>query len=147
MRFKAEVDKELAISRGASGSKLSVCYFTKGSFDGPRLRGELLPGGGDWAAYENQDHLEIDVRGVLRTDDGALIYMKYRGLWRAVPGALPRVLAIGGEKLFKASEHYLRIAARFETDHPHYAWLNGIIAVGIGERTANGAGFDFYELE
>ena len=47
-----------------------------GSFEGPRLRGEVLPDGGDWLLTRRDGVLEQDVRTTLRTDDGAFIYVR-----------------------------------------------------------------------
>src|SRR5438094_10236179 len=52
-----------------------------GDFEGPRLRGTVLPGGSaDWLLLRADDVLEMDLRVTLRTDDGALIYMRSIGL-------------------------------------------------------------------
>ena len=51
-----------------------------GSFEGPRLRGEVLPDGGDWLLMRPDGVLEQDVRITLRTDDGAFIYVRYAGM-------------------------------------------------------------------
>lgn len=146
MRFQAHVQNELPIQRKPSGAKLSICYFLGGEFSGARLRGKLLPGGGDWAVYRHQDCLDIEVRGVLQTHDDALIYLRYDGLWRADEGVLPPVLAANGHERYLASQHYFRVFARFETDDARYSWLNGILALGIGSRAATGVSYDFYEV-
>ena len=51
-----------------------------GSFSGSRLRGVVLPGDADWVVMRPDGVLVLDVRITLRTDDGALIAMTYRGL-------------------------------------------------------------------
>jgi len=43
------------------------------SFEGPRLRGTVLPGGSaDWLLLRVDGVHELDLRATLRTDDGAL---------------------------------------------------------------------------
>jgi hypothetical protein len=44
------------------------------------------------------------------------------------------------------SEYYLRIAPFFETGAPAYAWLNTIVAVGVGERRPDGARYEVFEI-
>src|SRR5262249_3598600 len=44
-----------------------------GHFVGPRLRGIVLPGGGDWTLIGPDGLARLDVRITLRTDDDALI--------------------------------------------------------------------------
>src|SRR5262249_13019553 len=52
-----------------------------GIFEGPRLRGTVLPAGSaDWQLLRADGVLEMDLRATLRTDDGALISMRSLGL-------------------------------------------------------------------
>src|SRR5262249_55625012 len=51
-----------------------------GRFEGPRLRGKVLPGGGDWTLLRGDGVLELDLRVTLETDEGALIHMTSFGL-------------------------------------------------------------------
>src|SRR5947208_15229000 len=51
-----------------------------GRFEGPRLRGRVVPGGGDWTLLRTDGVLELDLRLTLETDDGALIHMTSFGL-------------------------------------------------------------------
>jgi Protein of unknown function (DUF3237) len=106
-----------------------------GDFEGPRLRGEVLPDGGDWALYRADGTLEVDVRLTLRTDDGALIYVRYEGVRRASPEVLAR---LGRGEPVDPAEYYFRTAPVFETGAVGYAWLNDIVAAGVGERPAPG---------
>jgi hypothetical protein len=143
--FEASVAPELTIHREPSGARLAICYFTGGWFAGERMRGRLLPGGGDWASFESPHILRIDVRGVLETDDGEQISMSYRGLWRTISGLLPRVLS--NQVPYRHEEHYLRVTAQFETGSPEYCWLNHVVVVGAGGYTAGGGvHYSFFEL-
>ena len=60
-----------------------VSYIAGGEVAGERLRGEVLPGGGDWselgAAPDGAAVTLIDVRSAWRTHDGAVIYVTYGG--------------------------------------------------------------------
>src|SRR5258706_10957817 len=66
-----------------------------GHFEGPRLRGKVLPGGGDWTLLRGDGVLELDLRLTLETDDGALIHMTSFGLRHGPPGVIA-ALARGG---------------------------------------------------
>jgi hypothetical protein len=57
---------------------------------------------------------ELDARATLETDDGALIYMTFTGVR-------------------DDARRYFRTLPRFETASPKYAFLNRLLAVGIGE--------------
>jgi len=146
MLLAVRVQDELAFPRGPDGSKLSISYFLSGEFQGERLRGKVIPGGGDWAVYRSPDHLDIEVRAVLKTCDGAIIYLRYEGLWRATPGALSLVFARDGYSHYKEDQHYLRVFARFETADSRYEWLNGILALGVGVPTVDGVTYEFLEM-
>jgi uncharacterized protein DUF3237 len=106
----------------------SIYVITGGSFEGARLRGTARPGGADWL-LSPASHNEIDVRGTLETDDGALIYITYRGVLKVDSALAARV--IGGEDI-SPSAYYFRTTPRFETGHEKYDWLNSLVCVGYG---------------
>jgi len=114
----------------------SVIPITGGEFEGPQLRGKVLPGGGDWLLLRPDGVLELDLRITLETDDRALIYMTFQGFRHGPPDVFS---AIGrGERVDPAS-YYFRTLPRFETSTERYAFLNRVIAVGIGEVRPGGA--------
>src|SRR5437764_11526777 len=49
--------------------------IASGHFEGPRLRGKVLAGGGDWTLLRGDGVVGLDLRLTLETDDGALIHM------------------------------------------------------------------------
>jgi hypothetical protein len=101
---------------GPHGTRVTF-PITGGAFTGDRLRGRVLPGGGDWAMQRSDGVIELDLRVTLETDDGALIHMTFEGIRDdAVPNG-----------------PYFRTAPRFETATVKYAFLNRLLAVGIGE--------------
>ena len=57
-----------------------IAPIASGHFEGPRLRGKVLPGGGDWTLLRGDGVLELDLRLTLETDDGALIHMTFEGI-------------------------------------------------------------------
>src|SRR4029450_4436717 len=56
-----------------------------GTFEGPRLRGTILPGSADWQLLRSGGVLGMDRGFALRTDDGALISMSAFGLRHGPP--------------------------------------------------------------
>ena len=96
--------------------------ITGGSFEGERLNGKVLPGGGDWVIRRADGVLELDLRITLLLDDGVLIHMTFEGIRDdGAPGA-----------------SYFRTLARFETADARYSFLNRLLAVGTGEISAGG---------
>jgi hypothetical protein len=113
-----------------------IVPVTGGDFDGPRLRGRILPGGGDWLLLRSDDVLELDLRITLETDDHALIYMTFQGLRHGPPDV---IAALGRGEAVDPASYYFRTVPRFETSSEKYAFLNRMIAVGIGETRPDGA--------
>ena len=93
---------------------LSIFPVIGGSFEGERLRGQVLAGGGDWVTAHEDGTFTLDLRVTLETDDGELIHMTFTGVR-------------------DDANHYFRTVPRFETAVPKYAFLNRLVAVGIGE--------------
>ena len=122
----------------------TIVYLTGGTFEGPKLRGEVLPGGGDWLRRRADGVIQLDVRATLRTDDGALIYVQYSGINTASPETMAK--QAHGEEV-AASELYFRTTPYFETGAEKYAWLNKIVAVGVGRFEPNGVGYDIYAIK
>jgi hypothetical protein len=115
-----------------------------GDFEGPRLRGTVLPGGSaDWLLLRADGVLEMDLRVTLRTDDGALISMKSFGLRHGPPEVMA---AIGRGETVDPATYYFRTTPRFETAHPAYAFLNRLVAVASGDRRAEGPIYTIHEV-
>ena len=98
---------------------LTIVPVVGGAFEGDRLRGRVLAGGGDWIRGEPSGTFSLDLRITLETDDGALIHMTFGGVR-------------------DDASHYLRTTPRFETAAPQYSFLNRLLAVGMGEIRADG---------
>jgi hypothetical protein len=114
-----------------------------GEFEGPKLRGTVLPGGADWMLVRADGVVQPDVRLTLQTDDGQLIFMRYGGMRHGSPEVMERLAR--GEPVDPA-EYYFRITPRFETGSLKYAWLNKIIAVGVGDRQKTAPIYYVYEI-
>lgn len=115
-----------------------------GGFEGARLNGTILPhGGADCLLRRADGSFQQDVRMTLETDDGALILMTYRGVRHASAEVSARMAR--GEPV-ERHEYYLRIAPFFETGAEPYLWLNHIVSVGVGERIANGARYEVFQI-
>ena len=84
-----------------------------------------------------------DVRLVLKTNDGALIGMTYRGIRHGPPDIMERIDK--GEVVDPAS-YYFRTNPSFETAAAKYDWINRITAVGIGHRRADGPIYSVFEV-
>jgi hypothetical protein len=134
MMMQVTVAAPQRVGAGPHGTRVTA-PITDGHFEGPRLRGTVLPGGGDWTLLRADGVLELDLRVTLETDDGALIHMTSLGL-RHGPADVLAALARG--EIVDPSTYYFRTLARFETGHPKYLFLNRLLAVAGGDRRPNG---------
>ena len=114
-----------------------------GTFEGPRLRGTILPGSADWQLLRPDGVLEMDLRFTLQTDDGALISMSSFGLRHGPPEI---IAALGRGETVDSARYYFRTMPRFQTAHPTYAFLNRMIAVASGDRRPDGPIYTIHEV-
>ena len=70
--------KPMQLVGATPGGFRRVSAVTGGSFAGERLSGVVLEGGSDWQ-FVRSDAITLDVRLVLKTQDGSLITMTYKG--------------------------------------------------------------------
>ncbi len=117
--------------------------IASGRFEGERLRGRVLPGGGDWTLLRTDGVLELDLRVTLETDDGVLIHMTSLGLRHGPPDV---IAALARGESVDPSTYYFRTAPRFETGDPKYAFLNRLLAVASGDRRADGPIYTIHEI-
>ncbi|MBA2506394.1 MAG: DUF3237 domain-containing protein [Thermoleophilaceae bacterium] len=124
------------------GARLTF-VTTGGTFEGERLRGELLPGGGDWLEVGSDSVGHLNVRATLRTHDGELIHMQTRGVARLDEDARARFLSGGSVAM---DEMYARTQLRFQTGAEDYAWLNSIVTVAKNEFGPNHVSYRVFEV-
>ena len=133
---------QMSTGPAARGGELRVIPVTGGTFEGPGLKGELVPGTtADWLRVEADGTSHMDVRLVMKTDKGQLFYMSYSGVRTGSPAVLAR---LGRGEAVDPSEYYFRIAIRFETADPEFAWLNRVLGIGVGQRPPAGPTYDVY---
>ena len=126
MTFHGDFVPPVDIGQVANGH-MTVFMINGGTFEGPKVRGKILPGPVDWFVTGPDGVGHMDVRATFQTDDGANIYLRYQGV--------QVMTAAAGAKLSKGEaidygELYWLSTPVFETGDPHYAWLNNIVAVG-----------------
>ena len=124
-----------------------IAVVTGGHFSGDRLKGSVLYGGGDWATIEeSRDVLRLDARVTWQTDDGAKIYISYRGVLRPLSEA--RAQSARGGTAGAADERalYFRTNPLFETGDVRYQWLNDIVCVGVGGVVPGAVKYELFEI-
>jgi hypothetical protein len=124
------------------GARLTF-ITTGGVIEGPKLQGELLPGGGDWLLVGSDGTGRVDVRATLRTHDGALIHYESRGIIKLPADGMQRLAA--GEVL-PFAETYVRTTPKFETADERYGWLSEVVAVGYNILSPNHIDYRIYQV-
>jgi hypothetical protein len=127
---EAEVAAPVVVGAGPAGER-RIVPILGGRVSGPRLQGEILPGGADFQLIRPDGVAEIEARYAVRLPDDALVYVVNRGLRHAAPEDMARLLrgeAVPPERV------YFRTAPAFETASPAHAWLQRSLFVGFGER-------------
>jgi hypothetical protein len=120
----ADVVRAATIADGPAGTRV-VVDASGGTFEGPQLSGVIVAPGGDWVRLAADGSMRLDVRLLLRTNDGADILMTYQGI------------GVGAD---------VRAAALFETGDERYAWLNTVQAVATGRVGRGQVTYEVYRL-
>ncbi len=135
-------DLQLPIRNTGAGpfGTRGFAVVTGGSFEGPRLKGTIWAGGGDWWLRGSDGVLRVDVRATFETDDGALIYVQYYGVQKEDPNRVSTI------RETEYGEIYFMTAPRFETGDERYAWLNALVCVGEGKRLTESVAYRVYAV-
>jgi hypothetical protein len=143
--MRAELGQRRDAGPGPNGRR-SYNAVTRGRFEGPRMRGEILPGSADWMLVRPDGTMIMDARAVLLTDDGAVIHMSYGGRIIIPPALTDKVRDPDERERVDPASYYLRTLPTFETGDGKYGWLNNIVCVGKGFLLTDGVGYDVFQV-
>jgi hypothetical protein len=117
-----------AMLSGTPVGTRAIIEVGEARFEGERINASAKGrANADWATFRPDGTATLDVRVLLETDDGALIYVTY-----------------GGRMDLSTMTVYS--TPQFETGDERYAWLNGIQAVGKGTTDGTTLVYDVFEL-
>lgn len=126
-------DRIFNIGNGPFGRRM-IFEVENARFEGDRLKATAKGrAAADWSLTDAHGTLTVDVRCLLETDDGALVYMTYTGRadFSAGPGSAP-----------------IYAAVTFEASHEDYRWLNSVQAVSKSRMTGPlTLVYDVYQLD
>ncbi len=120
MSYEAPLDPPLAIDE----SMMIVNVREGGWVAGPKINGKFIAPGADWLRIMPSGNFRLDVRGLIKTDDDAYIYLTYNGVIKNTPESLERLT--NGERLTHKDIPYFLAAPTFQTSFEKYNWLNEI---------------------
>jgi len=146
LEFAFELRAEVAdptIIGDVPGGLRRIVNIVGGTFQGPKLKGMILPGGADWQLIRQDGFTEVDARYTLQTEAGDLIYVSNIGMRHAPPDVMKKLNA--GESVDPALV-YFRAVPKFETREPGLQWLMRSIFVATGERYPNGVLIRFWRV-
>jgi hypothetical protein len=141
--LRAQVGPPLVVGQVPAGTR-RIVQITGGTFEGPGIKGKVVPGGADWQIIRADGFSELDTRYTLETDKGQTIYVQNAGMRHAPPDVMKKLLA--GQTVDNALV-YFRTVPKFETAAPELQWLTRAIFVGLGERYPNDVVVRFWRLE
>jgi hypothetical protein len=98
-----------------------------GACVGPRINAKIRPSGGDWLLIQRDGVGLPSVRTTWETDDGAVLYADYYGIFDLGEQGYDNAL----RDRFPDSAS-VQLAPRFMTDHPRYSWINRLQCLGVG---------------
>ena len=104
----------------------NIIPITGGTFEGPGIKGTIVPGGWDWQLVRADGCIDVHADYMLKTDDGVIINVVNNGaLCMPKPGQPPRPA---------------RTSPRFEVPLGKYEWLGQTAFVGTleGAKGPNG---------
>jgi muconolactone delta-isomerase len=139
--LKATLAPALELGETALGHR-RIVPLTGGTFSGPEISGRLLPGASaDWQIVLADGTALGDIRYLLETDRGDLLYVRSRSIRHGSPDVLAR---LGRGEDVDPGEYTFRASTRIETAAPDLDWLNKGIFISVGGRQAAGVIYDTY---
>ncbi|MGW2183656.1 DUF3237 domain-containing protein [Streptomyces sp. NPDC001732] len=144
--FAFEVRAFLAPARHighGAGEATEFVPITGGTVDGPRLRGTVLAGGGDWCDKRGGVY-QLDARYLVEADDGAVIDITNRGYYHEEDPDSPSQHE-GALQVSEAGVYY-RTSPVFRTDAPAHLWLARTVFIGLARGSDSEVSIRFYAV-
>ena len=127
------------------GRRLSV-QIDDGEFEGPNLKGKILPGGGEWPHVREDDVFCFDARYHLQEDDGTVILIQNTGYRHAPPDVQARLWNLAPGDVVPHDAYYFRSQTWFEVAPGKHDWLARNVFVGGGFRHETGNRLRYYKV-
>ena len=130
VELRVTTDKVRIVGQTPYGER-RIIPITGGTFEGPGMKGVVLPGGADYQ-FVNSDNTRTSIEAIysIQTEDGFTIHIRNRGVVYITENQLKERM---DGKPFDWEQIYFRAAPVFDApiDSP-YNWLNNAIFVCKG---------------
>ena len=140
--LRAQLGEMVVIGESPEGLRRMI-PIVDGTFDGPKLRGEVLGGGADWQYVRGDGVTIAEAVYLLKANDGTLIQIRNRGVRHGPPEVIQRLAE--GEHV-DPSEYYFRASPTFLVSPGPHDWLNKNVFVATGARYARAIDLWFYRV-
>lgn len=127
--LRITVAEQLRLDDAALGTRVIGTATSCEWVGGPVTASQVGPPANDWLTIDADGNGQVDARTVLRTDDGALILIRYGGRLKYTPEGASVVTA-----------------PTFETNDERYRWLNHVQAIAKGRRDGTQLVYELYAV-
>jgi hypothetical protein len=136
-----ELGTPIELGQGRAGHR-RIIPIVGGTATG-KITGNVLNHGADWQTVYADGAAHLDTRYGIETDDGAVIEVVNIGTRHGPPEVMAQLA--NGEDV-GPGEYYMRTAARLETGHEGYSWVNHMLFICAGMRRASAVEIAYYEV-
>lgn len=118
MQLNVSLGEAYSVGETSYGFR-NVVPITGGTFEGPAIKGTIIPGGADWQLTDGDTgRTNVEAIYAIRTDDGVYIHIRNNGI------------IYTGKDAEGNPSFYFRCAPKFEAPaDSKYAWLNNALFV------------------
>lgn len=144
--FNIRVTLRDPLNVGISYAGHRIIYDVEsGIVEGEKVKGKLKPSGGDWVIRHPNGTFTLDVKICIETDDGAMIFLSWRGRLVIPEHLIGKVISKDTCDEVDKDEYYFRNLIMIETGDERYQWLNNIVAISQGQLIPEG--IQYYVME
>lgn len=123
--IEAEIDRPRSAGASHLGERLHI-PISGGKVFGPKLCGQILPGGSDWPVIGADGNSRIEAHYTIEADDGTLIYV----VNKAIRVSSPEVTAkLRSGEIVSPEDYYMRGAPVFDAPNGPHQWLRETLFV------------------
>jgi hypothetical protein len=139
-----ELTDAVWLEPSSMGTTRAGVWAASGTFEGPRIRGRVLPmSGGDYPLVRPNGVIDFDARYFLEADDGTLIYLQSRGYRWAEGDAMDRMAR---NEPVDPTDYYMRVSPKFDVPAGPHEWLGKHIFVGVAEKVPKANRIHYFML-